>query len=275
MQQYWLTLRAEVQADRDRAEAAGEDTTELDELAAELDTEITSSRGPRHGHHQAEGREGEGPPVQVHPAPPGRRQTPPSEGRRPHHRTGLHRPGRQALPAVHVHHADLRQLRQGPRRRHPGRPRLRTTTSGPRGTRCTSPRWWTGSSRTCAGSSATTCSTSAPSNRRNGSRRTSTWPSAAACPGRCCGRSSPPPTTRSGGPPPMLSGSTGTSCRSGTRPPGPTSTRRPGRCCLPGTRPSTPSAPPTRRCMWPGSGPSSTPRACWPGPRTPTGASAT
>ena len=41
MQQYWLTLRAEVQADRDRAEAAGEDTTDLDELAAELDTEIT------------------------------------------------------------------------------------------------------------------------------------------------------------------------------------------------------------------------------------------
>jgi hypothetical protein len=41
MQAYWLTLRADVQADRDRAEAAGEDTTGLDELAAELDTEIT------------------------------------------------------------------------------------------------------------------------------------------------------------------------------------------------------------------------------------------
>ena len=43
MQQYWLTLRAEVQADRDRANANGEDTTELDELAAELDTEITKA----------------------------------------------------------------------------------------------------------------------------------------------------------------------------------------------------------------------------------------
>jgi len=41
MQQYWLTLRAEVQTERDRAEANGEDTTGLDELAAELDTEIT------------------------------------------------------------------------------------------------------------------------------------------------------------------------------------------------------------------------------------------
>jgi hypothetical protein len=40
-QTYWLTLRAEVQADRDEAEAAGQDTTGLDELAAELDTEIT------------------------------------------------------------------------------------------------------------------------------------------------------------------------------------------------------------------------------------------
>ncbi len=42
-QAYWLTLRAEVQAERDRAEAAGEDTTGLDELAAELDTEITKA----------------------------------------------------------------------------------------------------------------------------------------------------------------------------------------------------------------------------------------
>jgi hypothetical protein len=40
-QEYWLTARAEVQAQRDRAEAAGEDTAGLDELAAELDTEIT------------------------------------------------------------------------------------------------------------------------------------------------------------------------------------------------------------------------------------------
>ena len=48
-----------------------------------------------------------------------------------------------------------------------------------------------------------------------------------------------------------------------------------GKCCPPGTRPSTLSARTTRRCTWPGSGLSSTPRACSPGPRTPAGASAT
>jgi replication initiator protein RepSA len=43
MQQYWLTLRAEAQAKRDRAQAAGEDVTELDELIGELDTEMTKA----------------------------------------------------------------------------------------------------------------------------------------------------------------------------------------------------------------------------------------
>jgi hypothetical protein len=41
MQEYWLILRAEAQLRRDRAEAAGEDTADLDELIGELDTEIT------------------------------------------------------------------------------------------------------------------------------------------------------------------------------------------------------------------------------------------
>jgi len=40
-QEYWLTLRAEAQVCRDRAESHGEDTGDLDELLAELDTEIT------------------------------------------------------------------------------------------------------------------------------------------------------------------------------------------------------------------------------------------
>jgi hypothetical protein len=39
-QEYWLTLRAEAQAVRDRAAVHGEDIAELDELLAELDTEI-------------------------------------------------------------------------------------------------------------------------------------------------------------------------------------------------------------------------------------------
>ena len=43
-------------------------------------------------------------------------------------------------------------------------------------------------------------------------------------------------------PTPPRSSTTGTSCRSGTRPPAATSTRPPGKSCPPGTRPSTPSA---------------------------------
>src|SRR5262249_6812440 len=42
-QEYWLILRAEAQAFRDRAALRGQDTAELDELIAELDTEITRS----------------------------------------------------------------------------------------------------------------------------------------------------------------------------------------------------------------------------------------
>ena len=40
-QEYWLTLRAEAQAYRDRAADRGEPVAELDDLIAELDTEIT------------------------------------------------------------------------------------------------------------------------------------------------------------------------------------------------------------------------------------------
>src|SRR6266516_7285840 len=39
----WVEKRAEAQAERDQAEAAGEDTAELDELTGELDEEITRS----------------------------------------------------------------------------------------------------------------------------------------------------------------------------------------------------------------------------------------
>ena len=40
-QEYWLTLRAEAQVHRDRAEARGEDATDYDALIGELDIEIT------------------------------------------------------------------------------------------------------------------------------------------------------------------------------------------------------------------------------------------
>jgi hypothetical protein len=39
-QEYWLTLRAEAQVRRDKAEACGDDTTGLDELIGELDDEL-------------------------------------------------------------------------------------------------------------------------------------------------------------------------------------------------------------------------------------------
>jgi replication initiator protein RepSA len=42
-QEYWLILRAEAQARRDRAHAQGKDVTGLDELIGELDTEITKA----------------------------------------------------------------------------------------------------------------------------------------------------------------------------------------------------------------------------------------
>ena len=188
----------------------------------------------------------------------------------------LHRAGRQDVPAVDVPHPDLPQLRAGPRRRHPGRPRLPTTTPGRRGTRCISRRCSTGSSRTCAGSSAMTCSTSPPSNRSGASPRTSTSRCAAPSPAPSCAGCWPRPTTRCGGRTPPPSGSTATSCPSGTSTacyyldpvhrgspahlgPGPRRHRR--------TR--------TSRCTWPGSGTGSTPRACWPGPRTRPGASGT
>src|SRR6266581_2630427 len=43
VQRMWVEKRAEVQAERDHAQAAGQDTAELDELNAELDEEITGS----------------------------------------------------------------------------------------------------------------------------------------------------------------------------------------------------------------------------------------
>ncbi len=54
-----------------------------------------------------------------------------------------------------------------------------------------------------------------------------------------------------------------------------TSIRRPASSCRPGTTRSTPSATMTSRCTWPGSGRSSTPRACSAESATPPGASAT
>src|SRR5580704_4073897 len=45
-QQWWVVLRAEAQQDRDQAEAAGQDTTDFDELITELD-EVIANAGIR------------------------------------------------------------------------------------------------------------------------------------------------------------------------------------------------------------------------------------
>jgi hypothetical protein len=42
-QQWWVILRAEAQRDRDQAEAAGQDTTDFDELISELDAELAKA----------------------------------------------------------------------------------------------------------------------------------------------------------------------------------------------------------------------------------------
>ena len=59
MQEFWLILRAEAQLCRDTAEAAGQDTTDYDELIGELDTEITRAgvRGTVTNRNGSDGRQ--------------------------------------------------------------------------------------------------------------------------------------------------------------------------------------------------------------------------
>ena len=71
-QEYWLTLRAEAQVQRDRAEAAARTPADYDALIGELDTEITRAGVRGTVTTSRTGRDGEGAPVAVHPAPPGR-----------------------------------------------------------------------------------------------------------------------------------------------------------------------------------------------------------
>ena len=202
VQLMWVEHRAETQQHRDQAEAAGRDTSELDELSAELDEEITRSgvRGnvlparPERRHRSTRRR-------QDAPDLPRRAVAPRTIGK-----TYTAPDGKTFRPSMFITltcdsygkvGATALRLTRTP-----------TTTSGRHGTRCTSRRCSTGSSRTCAGSSATTSSISPRSNHSGGSPRTSMWRSAAPCPAPNCGRCSPRPTTRSGGPPPTRSGST-------------------------------------------------------------------
>jgi hypothetical protein len=59
LQEFWLTLRAEAQLRRDQAGAAGQDTTDYDELIDELDIEITRAgvRGKVTTNHSSDGKQ--------------------------------------------------------------------------------------------------------------------------------------------------------------------------------------------------------------------------
>ena len=167
-QQWWIEHRAEVQAQRDRAAAAGEDTEDLDQLLAELDEEINRAgmrgkvdpdRGQRR--HRSTRRRQDAPPL------------PRRMARRSGRRCSLPSPARPTgvLPATAL-------------------PLIRTAMTTPRlrGMRCTSPRCSTGSSRTCAATAAVTFSTSRRSNRNGALRRMFTWRCAAPSPAASCAR---------------------------------------------------------------------------------------
>ena len=181
-QQWWIENRADVQARRDQAAAAGEDTEDLDQLLAELDEEINRAgmRGkvaPDRATAAPVDQAAAGRPAAA--APQGR----PADGRQDLHRRRTARRSARRCSSP----SPARPTGASPATAH--RPtRTATTTPRPRGTRCTSPRCSTGSSRTCAATAAMTCSTSPPSNRSAASRRTCTWRSAAPSPAANCAR---------------------------------------------------------------------------------------
>jgi hypothetical protein len=134
LQEYRLILRAEAQLRRDQAGAAGQDTTGYDELIDELDTEITRAgvRGTVTTHRATNGgkqrtRRSRSTRRRQDAAPlPVRKIVPRTAGRvytAPDGKT--YRPSMFLTPHV-------RQLRQGERRRHPGRSaQLRLHAGGP------------------------------------------------------------------------------------------------------------------------------------------------
>ena len=178
----WITHRAETQHKRDQADAAGQDTAELDELNAELDEEITRSgvRGNvlpkrQQRRHRSTRRRQDTPDLPRRPVEPrtvGKTYTAPD--------------GTTYRPSMFLTFTCDSYGKVGP----DGTPAdpAATTTSEPPATRCTSPRCSTGSSRTCAAWSATTSSTSPPSSRSDGWLPTSMLRSAAPCPAPSCAK---------------------------------------------------------------------------------------
>ena len=262
-QQWWVEQRAEAQQLRDQAAAAGQDTTDFDELITELDEEITKAgiRGkvnpdrPARRHRSTRRRQDapDLPRRKVNPRTVGKTYTAP-DGKtfRPSLFVTLTCPsygrvGEDGAPADPAAYDYDRAARDA----------LAFAALFDR---------FIQNLRRYLGYDVQYFAAVEPQRRlaphiHIAMRGTVPAPRSAGC--------WPRPTTRSGGRARARSSTTGTSCRSGTRPPGTTSTRPPGKSCPPGTRPSTPSATMPSRGMWPGSGTGSTPRACCPGPRTP------
>jgi hypothetical protein len=268
VQAMWVEHRAQAQAMRDQAEAAGEDTGELDELIAELDQEIASSglRGKadpgaqRPRRHRSTRRRQDAPDL------PKRRISPRTIGK-----TYTARAGKVFRPSMFLTLTCPSYGRVGEDGT-PADPACYDYTRAARDALHFAALFdrFTQNLRRVLGYEVQYFATIEPQRRLAPHVHVAC---AAPSPAPSCGRSSPPPTTRSGGPPPIRSGLTVTICRCGMRLAAATSTPPPASCCPPGTKPWTLSPTPTSRCMWPGSGPSSTPRACSPDLRTPPAAS--
>jgi hypothetical protein len=223
-QEWWIENRAEAQTRRDQAAASGEDTEDLEELLGELDEEINRA---------------------------GMRGKVASSRQRRHRSTRL----RQDAPPLPRRKIDPRTV--GKTYTTPDgktfRPSLFLTLTCPSygkvtsdGTPVDPDRYdYTAAARDAlhfaalfdrfiqnlrrlTGYDLQYFAAIEPQRRL---ARTSTWPSAAPSPAANSATSSPPPTTRSGGPPPQRSGSTATSCPSGTKPKQLTSTPTRARCC--------------------------------------------
>ena len=121
-----VTDRAEAQVDRERwpAKASNHRAGRADRRAGPADHRRRDARG-------RSSRAAAPPPLD--PAQAGRRAAAPPTGQPPHRRQDLHRAGRQDLPPVDVHHANLPELRPGLRGRSTRRPgHLRLSPRRPR-----------------------------------------------------------------------------------------------------------------------------------------------
>src|SRR5690606_17375622 len=151
--------RADVQAARDHAASVGRPTNDLDAIIGELDAQIRAA-GVR-GTVVPDGRTKRSRSTR-------RRQDAPDLPKRPREARTLGRvytapDGRTYRPSLFI---TLTLPSYG--RVNNGVPVDPDSYdyAGRLGTRCTSPSWWIGSCRTCAGWRAMTCSTSPPSNRK-------------------------------------------------------------------------------------------------------------